>query len=222
MEFSEQVKRWLKDENLIWRHDGDLAQPHAEWSSHLHATGYAQIRELLSDIDKLSSVAQHLFYLIESSELESFPDRIMGSGTSSIGLAAFVAQCYADRYGEMLWGYTNKAAPDGSKMHCGFNIGFGEQILFVEDLISTGHTTAASMKAVLERQPAADIILAVGCVLSWQQDVFTENLQGFSVIPILTDSCQVWKPEACELCAAGSQALRPKFPGNWEKLTKGG
>jgi orotate phosphoribosyltransferase len=84
----------------------------------------------------------------------------------------------------------------------GFSLAPGERCLVVEDVITTGGSTREVIECV-ERHGA--VVMGVGSLI---------DRSGGATFPVrraalATVSATTWNPDACPLCRAGSQAIKP-------------
>ena len=92
----------------------------------------------------------------------------------------------------------------GMTLRRGFALKAGEQVVVVEDAITTGGSTREVMDAV--RAKGARVV-AVGCLI----DRSTGLDLGVPHRSLIRLEVPAWKAEACPLCAAGS---KPEKPGS--------
>ena len=87
----------------------------------------------------------------------------------------------------------------------GFAFEPGERVLVVEDVLTTGGS-AREVVRVVRSLGAAPV--HVGAILNRSGgNPFTED--GLELSALASVEAEVWKPEECPLCAAGSEALKP-------------
>ncbi|MBM3224452.1 MAG: orotate phosphoribosyltransferase, partial [Candidatus Tectomicrobia bacterium] len=79
----------------------------------------------------------------------------------------------------------------------------GERVLVVEDVTTTGGSVREVMQAV---QARAGQVVGVGAVLNRSPEAID---MGVPFHPLATLHLQSYAPEACPLCAQGSQPVKP-------------
>ena len=85
----------------------------------------------------------------------------------------------------------------------GFSVSPGDLVVVVEDVITTGGSTA-EVVALLESQGAR--VLAAGSIIDRSGGIADV---GVPRVALATLEVLTWKPEACPLCAQGSEAVKP-------------
>ena len=89
----------------------------------------------------------------------------------------------------------------------GFEIKKGENLLVVEDVITTG----GSVKEVIELVKTSGGNLAgAGCLVDRSGGQLNLGTELFSLVKL---TIQTFPPENCELCKQGSQAVKPGSRG---------
>lgn len=85
----------------------------------------------------------------------------------------------------------------------GFSFKPGQKVLVVEDVITTGKSANELAGLVVK---AGAVVAGAGCV--------ADRSKGKSLLPVKVEGLveldfAVYQPEACPLCASGSQAIKP-------------
>ena len=89
----------------------------------------------------------------------------------------------------------------------GFEIKKGENLLVVEDVITTG----GSVKEVIELVKTRDGNLAgAGCLVNRSGDKVDLGIELYSLVQL---TIQTFPPENCDFCKQGSQAVKPGSRG---------
>ena len=85
----------------------------------------------------------------------------------------------------------------------GFALSPGERCLVVEDVITTGGSTREVVECVTQ---AGGVVVGVGSLIDR-----SGGAARFAVkrVALATVQAQTWPPEACPLCKAGSEAIKP-------------
>lgn len=211
-----QLGKVLEERGLFWRHSGDIRRPHAILSSEKHADGFVSIREMSDDPHLLQQITQSLIarLAMEIGDEIFAITTVAGSGYASVGLVQQVALSMGVR-----WLFTDKVDPNGNEMVCKFSVSPNEVFLLVEDMQTTFHTSAATMRTVWAVQPTARFCPVTLCAFTWEGK--KDHLPPWMrIVPLLTSKMTIWDVpggKVCELCQKGSEAIKPK--GNWAKLT---
>lgn len=212
-------KGWTKvyeECKALWIHDGNPKRPHALLSRGSHSGGYFNSSLVMEDPFLLSEAAHDLIVaLIGRGVKPQEIDRVVGPAMGAITLAHDIARIITRDYGRLRQGpcLTAYAEKGGSEMV--FNratILPGERVLVVEDVLTTGRSSALTMDAVTR---AGARVLPVRAVLVNRSDL--AELGGSSVVALINRYMPIWADE-CPLCNRGSEALRPKGKENWAKL----
>ncbi len=217
----EEIIRWLDLVQGYWMfdHNGDPARPHALLTSGKHSDGYVNCPKLLQYPKALNILAVQLVEKFRRSEFyEDFsnmyraPDIVFGSAYSAITFSEALAYQYNARHG-----FTEKT-DDGMKIKQG-DIFPGDQILLVEELITTFKTTnkqvAAIKKEMAERSQLQPLLMVF--VNRTGQKIY-KAYYDWPIVSLLEVDIQNWDTkDDCPLCQNGSKAIPPK--ANWAQLT---
>ncbi|HEY4496720.1 MAG TPA: hypothetical protein VI432_01045 [Candidatus Paceibacterota bacterium] len=217
------MEQVLSKRRLLWVHDGNPARPHALLSSGKHGTGFANIREALTDPILREKTALTIIRGLEKYINPKEVAVVAGSGYASIFLVGDVARILSYRFGQTVRSvFTDKVDPNGKEMEMKFTLEPGEVIFLVEDMQTTFHTTLSTIDAIKRAQPEATIISYTACAFAWMSVLSYLGENNFTVNPILMRDMTVLSPEVCSdvgLCGKGSEAIKPKARGNWVRLT---
>ena len=85
----------------------------------------------------------------------------------------------------------------------GFTLGAGEQVVVVEDVVTTGKSTRETMDAL---RAAGGEVVGVGAIVdrSGGEVEFGVPFHSLLSLPVET-----WEPESCPECAAGVPLVKP-------------
>ncbi len=212
MEFVEEFKRI----GAIWAHDGKAQRPHVVLTTDgRHSGGYFNGRVVEENPILLALVASEMVALANGAGVNIKEiDRVVGPAMGAIELAHGIARNIHRVSGKLcLSSYTEK---EKDKMV--FRTSYvrpGENVLVVEDTITTGGSVSKVVDAVLE---AGGIPLPILPVISNQTGL--RDVRGMKILSVVERKIETWAPEECPLCKAGSDALRPpKAWDNWQRLT---
>ena len=203
---------WIEELNRLgslWIHDGNPKRPHALLTSGKHSDGFFNASLLVEQPVLLSSACLELISVMRSKMIagrveDALPvGRVVGSALGAVTIAHEVA-----RHLKVKCGYTESV--DGQMHPKRFDV-TGEQVLVVEDVMTTGGTTRKTVRA-LEAE-GATVLPVIGCIVNRSGK---SHLDGRPIVALVSRKLPIWAPEECPLCRAGSEALRPK--ANWAEL----
>ena len=89
------------------------------------------------------------------------------------------------------------------RLRRGFALAAGERCLVVEDVITTGGSTREVVQCV---QDLGGVIVGVGSLIDRSGGAAAFGVKRSA---LATVTATTWPPEACPLCASGSQAIKP-------------
>lgn len=203
----------------LWIHDDNPKRPHALLTSGKHSSGFFNSEFVIEDVETLAEASGDLIQRLLSVSPSLPVHRIMGPAMGAIALAFAVADAYyhfsAVEDG-ITWGYFVKEGEGAEKRMTipRANIKEGDNILLTEDVITTAGSLALAEKAVLER--GANVLPYILALVN--RSGLETVLDGKRIIALINHPMPMWAPEACPLCAAGSEAIRPKGTENWVRL----
>lgn len=218
--------------NAIWTHREGL--PHALLSGGEHSSGFFNSELVMEDPVILDAACQQLVASLadQSVNLCSI-DRVIGPAMGAITMAHSLA-LWINRlrpggpgtHGETtrcLRSYVEKES-DCKDPRMAFkktNVHEGEIVLLTEDVMTrtVGGTVGRTAEAVLQK---GGVILPFVAVLVNRTGA--SEIEGRKVISLIERHMPKWHPdqELCPLCSQGSEALRPKEVGNWQRLNPKG
>lgn len=200
-------KRIFEERGAIWIHDGTPDRPHALLTSGLHSDGFVNCTFITQEPVLMQRIVsdEGLGPDLPAERV----DWVVGSAMGAITFAYAVAQklgakaAYTEREGE------------GMKL-LRFEIGRGERVLVVEDALSTGVSTAKTIRGVLDGGvQKKDLIPRIICLVNRSGK---SHLEGYEVRALLNLDIHTWQASECPLCRSGSSAVRPKK--NWRELIR--
>jgi orotate phosphoribosyltransferase len=200
----------------LWIHDGNQKRPHALLTSKMHSSGFFNSELVMERPNLLDEASDQLVEeLLSHPDFHHRIDRVVGPAMGAITLAHDVAR-NVEAQTELLClrSYVEK---DGERMV--FKRGGSlenERTLLVEDVITTAKSVRRCAAAVSERRAAV-----LPFVLALVNRSGQTNDGERTIVSLINHHMPTWdvpNDEACPLCAAGSEAIRPKEGGNWERL----
>jgi len=210
-----------EQKNALWIHDGNPKRPHALLTSGKHSDGFFNSELVMEDPAFLDDACAELVDLLYSTGFFRGmlnPNRVVGPAMGAITLAHDVARHVSLEFNyPCLRSYVEKEG-DGVNTKMVFkktSVRRGEQVLLVEDVLTTGESVEKTAKAVVL---AGGIVLPRVAVLvnrSGRAEVGDKR-----IVALVNRHMQDWNPEMekCPLCALGSEAIRPKELDNWARL----
>lgn len=185
----------MQPEEVIerFRRTGALLEGHFILSSGLHSTKYLQCALLLQHPAEAERFGQALAEHFQDKRIETVAAPAIGG----IVIGYEVARQLGARF---IW--TEREAGQMT-LRRGFTIRPGENVLVVEDVITTGGSTRETIETLLGA--GARIIGAASIIdrSSGRADV------GVPRIALVTLDVPSVSPSACEACARGEQAIKP-------------
>ncbi len=175
---------------------GALHRGHFQLSSGRHSAGYVQCARLLERPARARRVGAALAGRLAGER----PDSILSPALGGVVIGHEVAAAL-----EVPFRFVERAGPGGSEMALrrGFSLAPGERVAIVEDVVTTGRSTAETI-AVAERHAALPV--AVAAIL--------DRSRGRARFPVpfvalLALDLEDYDPAACPLCRAGSSPEKP-------------
>lgn len=206
-------KKWkniLSEIGTMWVHDGNAIKPHAVLTSGKHSDAFFNISRLLERPHLVEKASRNLLYKMLGRR--GTDARFVGPAMGAITIAHECA-----RQTKQQFAFAEKV--DGRMAVTRFAFGHHETIIPVEDVMTTGASTLATIDAALEvGGELGNVILSV-VNRSGREDLFVEKVnRSLSIISLITIEENTWPADECPLCKAGSLALKPKT--NWEKFSR--
>jgi len=124
---------------------------------------------------------------------------VVGPAMGGVILAYEMARCLG---GRAL--FAEKVEDGGMRLRRGFRVAPGEPVLVVEDALTTGGSVARALEAV---RAQGGMPVAVATVVRRGRHVLPFDLP---MVALLEEDVRDWSADACPLCAAGEDLVRPK------------
>jgi len=193
----------------LWIHDGN--GPHALLTSGNHSDGFFNASQVIKHPTLVLDVCLHWKDLMASHDFHW----VIGSAMGVVTLAHQMALILGGSIGgDVYTGFTEPMRDDDGEKQMvlkRFTLEPGQQVLVVEDVLTTGDTTRKTIQAI-KVQGAKVTMVAVILNRSGHR-----HINGLPIVSLLDKQLQIWPPHMCPLCADGSEAVRPKE--NWDLLT---
>lgn len=209
---------WIKryqDRGAYWQHDGNMSRPHALLTKGGHSDGYVKSEFVLEDPALLGQACSDLLMSLRLSDAAFLykVQRVVGPAMGAITIAHDVARQISEKFShQCLRAYVEKETYGMSFKRT--NIKDGEEILLVEDVLTTGGSIENTVDAVVEA--GGNLIPYVGVLVNRSG---LTTVRGMKIISLITTTMKIWTPKECPFCKNGSEAIRPKEGDNWDCLT---
>jgi orotate phosphoribosyltransferase len=186
----------LRVEEVIerFRRTGALLEGHFILSSGLHSTSYLQCALLLQHPVEAARFGQALAAAFREERIETVAAPAIGG----LIIGHEVARSLGARF---IW--TERDAGGVMTLRRGFSVRSGENVLVVEDVITTGGSTRETITVL--RGAGARVVGAASIIdrSSGRADV------GLPRTALATLDVPAVAPAACEPCARGEEAIKP-------------
>lgn len=202
-------------QGALWMHDGNVKRPHALLTSGKHSSGFFNGEVVMRDPVQLDQIARDLIEKLEfANRFDTDPvEYVAGPALGAITLAHDLARVirlkhdngcdrtFAEKDGDAM--VFNRTPPRA-----------GSLVLTCEDTV----TTAKSLRAVHQAITARGAHIAPYALMILNRSGLTE-VDGVKLVSLVSRELPIWEPDDCPLCKQGSEALKPKVAGNWNRLT---
>ncbi|MCG0238295.1 MAG: orotate phosphoribosyltransferase [Firmicutes bacterium] len=179
----------------ILRETGVIREGHFLLTSGMHSDRFL----LLAQVLQYPRHAERLCREMAEPFREAGVEVVVGPAVGGIILAYEVARALGARAI-----FAEKVEGGGMALRRGFQLRPGERVLVVEDAISTGGSVRKVLDAIAPFGPEVVGVSALVDRTGGQVDF------GVPTRAVLTLSVPAWPPEACPLCRAGVELVRPK------------
>ncbi len=183
----------------LFEERGALLQGHFLLSSGLHSPRYLQCARVLMDPALATRLGARLADALRPLLAASRPGAVVAPALGGVLVAHEVARALGCR------GLFTERQDGAMTLRRGFTLDPGEEVVVVEDVITTGGSTREVMDAV--RAHGARVV-GVGSLVDRSGGAVDLGVPRRSLLAI---EVPTYPPEACPLCAAGS---RPEKPGS--------
>lgn len=202
-------------QGALWMHDGNVKRPHALLTSGKHSSGFFNGEVIMRDPVQLDLIARNLIDKLEfANRFDTDPvEYVAGPALGAITLAHDLARVirlkhnndcdrtFTERDGDVM--VFNRTPPHA-----------GSLVLTCEDTV----TTAKSLRAMHQAITACGAHIAPYALMILNRSGLTE-VDGVKLVSLVSRELPIWEPDVCPLCKQGSEALKPKVAGNWNRLT---
>jgi orotate phosphoribosyltransferase len=203
----EEFDHMLKLCDALWLHGGDPSAPHAELTSGKCSDGFVNVLRLLKYSNISMILAEEMANIYRQAGL-LYPEWVIGSDHAGATFSQNVALCLSAKHE-----FTEKG-PNKTQIWQRETIGAHEVVLQQEELITTLKTLEAVRKGIIAGNAHPVTFVEASMTLVHRSPTY--EFEGGPILYFRHYDIEVWEPEECPLCAAGSKRLRPK--SNWAEL----
>jgi len=179
----------------IFKQSGALLEGHFRLTSGLHSDRYLQCALVLQNPEQAAALGAALAARLKA--LIDPPNFVVAPALGGILVAHEVARALHVR------GLFAERQDGTLKLRRGFRIAPGEKAYVVEDVVTTGGSTRETMDVVTAE---GGVVLAAGSLID-RTGGRTDLGVPRAALAVL--DIPAFPPEACPLCKAGSQAIKP-------------
>ena len=185
-----------------FRRTGALLEGHFILSSGLHSHVYLQCALVLQHPSEAEAFGRALAQQFKGQNILAVASPAIGG----LVIGYEVARSLGARF---IW--TERDADGAMRLRRGFTVSPGEEILVVEDVITTGGSTRETIAAL---RAAGALVVGACSIIDRSQgraDV------GVPRLALATLDVPAVSPAACDLCARGEEAVKPGSRKNSDK-----
>ncbi|MCL2758933.1 MAG: orotate phosphoribosyltransferase [Treponema sp.] len=191
----------------LLRESGAMLEGHFLLSSGRHSNRYFQCAKLLQYPDKakaaLESAAENIYKDIKAGKLNI--DVVTGPAMGGIVAAWEMARQLSILLGKSIPAIFTERDENGQMtLRRGFELSLGQNVLIVEDVITTGKSSLECAQAL---EAAGAKIAALSCVVD-RRDEGAQDLP-WPFYPAVKLTAGNWDAGECDLCKQGVPAVKP-------------
>lgn len=193
----------------LWLHLRNPKAPHAELTSGKCSNGFVDVLRVLRYTNLCEIMAdQTVKKCLHLCDAGKF-DWVIGSDHAGATFSYAVAKNLGAQHD-----FTEKGEGKSQKWKR-FEIQPGEIVLQVEELVTTTGTLEEVRKGIREGNPHKVQFAPFVLVLVHRSKA--DTFENTPIVSFIHYDIEVWEPENCPLCKAGSERIKPKQ--NWARLT---
>ncbi len=211
-------KYWFdkyRELGALWVHDGNMLRPHVLLTSGAHSNGFfnsSLVFEIPAVAERAAADLVRLFADFRFPTI--WPDRVVGPAMGAITLAHEIARQIEIREASPCTMSFAEKVNDGADMaFTRTGPKFGERVLCVEDVLTTGGSVRKMVRAVEEA--GGQVMPYILVLVNRSGEV---SVDGRKIVPLIERHMPSFAPGPCPLCQGGSEAIRPKGADNWTRL----
>lgn len=217
----------FKEIGALWVHDGHPNRPYALLTSDKVSNTFFNVSKIIEQPRLLEDIADDLIMKVRRSikggnhdeQPDRFdPDGVLGPATGAITLAYVIASKFPHT---RAW-FTE---PEGEGISKIMKLKRFEPykpdmwVFVVEDIITTGGSADASVKAILDTDPNAHVYDWVGCIVN--RSGHTTTPEGKTIVSLLEVNPKTWERGSNPFVANGGELVEPVRPkANWHVLNR--
>jgi orotate phosphoribosyltransferase len=180
-----------------------LLNGHFLLSSGNHSNRYLQCALVTQDPKAAAQLSEALAHPFLGQAI----DVVLGPAIGGIVIAQEVAQALSRGGNEKVRALFCERVDGKMALRRGFALRPGERVLAVEDVITTGGSVK---EAIALAKEAGALVVGVGSFID--RSAAAPDL-GAPLTALLKIQADIWAPEACPLCKAGTPAVKPGSRG---------
>ncbi|MFA5714605.1 MAG: hypothetical protein WC998_02595 [Candidatus Paceibacterota bacterium] len=208
---AEEVLHIAKVLGAFWMYDYKAKKPgmHALLKSGQHSDGFFVSRILLSFKNIRMIISNQMAMKIREAKIQ--PDRVVGVPNGATELGRDIARILGAKRAKM--------EKNDGKIVFSTKIKSEDSILIVEDFCTRGTGFAEAVRVVSAQSgayifPYNPVIINRGGL-----KYLSVKWRDYTILPVVEIRIKDWDPNQCELCKAGSVAIKPKETDeNWKML----
>jgi orotate phosphoribosyltransferase len=182
----------------LFERTGAYLQGHFRLSSGLHSSGYLQSALVLQHPRHAELLGKMLAEALSVWTKESPIGSVISPALGGLIIGHEVARALGVRFL-----FTERDAERKMSLRRGFSISPGENVVVIEDVITTGGSTREVIDVV---KALGGVAVAAGSIID--RSGGTADL-GIPRVALETLSVPVWEPERCPLCLKGEPVTKP-------------
>ena len=180
---------WL----ALLKASGAVLEGHFLLSSGRHSERYVQCARALELPERAARIGEAM-----ANAIRRRVDRIVSPPLGALIIGYEVARCLG-----VPFAFPERERDGGYAFRRGFEIGQGERIYVVEDVITTGRTTSEALTAI--RDCGAEI-LGVGAIVDRSE---AHDVAGIAIDALVRMTIPTYAPATCPACRRGSVPEKP-------------
>ncbi len=176
-----------------FRRTGALLEGHFQLSSGLHSAGYMQCALVLQHPADAEACGRAIADAVRSLGVTTVLAPALGGIVigHEVGRALGVRAIFAERQNGTL------------TLRRGFTLSAGEKVLVVEDVVTTGGSTRETIDVA---RAEGAVVVGAAAIIDRSGGNPGLDVPFHALAPV---ALPTYQPEACPLCAAGTQAIKP-------------
>ncbi|MDO8559652.1 MAG: hypothetical protein Q7S23_01260 [bacterium] len=197
----------LQEREVLWRHDGKTARPHAELTSGRHSDAFFNCSRIIQDPALLAEVCRDIAARTDGQQR---PDRIFGTAYGSIPLALELATAFTCRFG-----FTEREV-GGPLTLKRFDIKAGERVLVITGCHTMENLATIAETVGLVEARGARVLPKVGALVSRDGGTVAAGRPVFA----MDLAVKFWAERFYDLLKYGAAQAAIDNPGMLENIAR--